>query len=135
MDKHYFEGDTCKNSIKGHVFYPERADNGETVWVCRSCGDTRGFCQHDVETDSFDWYSHGTGCPETITFRYCPHCHEDLDLSWQDENGKEALAAAAAIKPYPLLDYHNLVDPFSNKSGYAEYLREFNATGIDTARD
>lgn len=120
-DKHFYEGDTCKNSIKGHVFFPERADNGETVWVCQSCGEQRGFCQHEVETDHIDWYSHGTGCPETTTFHYCPHCHEDLDLSWRDEEAEKALAAAAATKP--------------DKSGYAEYLREFNATGIDTARD
>ena len=122
MCKQFYECDTCKNSIKGHVFFPERADNGETVWVCHSCGETRGFCSHEVETDSFDYYSHGTGCPETITFHYCPHCHEDLDLSWQDEKGKEALAAATATKPDPILDDPACPDPLTQPKEYREYL-------------
>ena len=124
MCKQYFEGDTCPASIYGHEFYPERADNGETVWVCRKCKATRGFCSHEVESDSFDYYSHGTGCPETVVYYFCTHCFEAL------EKPEPHLLPAD-----PILDDPACPDPITQSKQYREYLRTFEMTGIDTARN
>lgn len=78
MNEQFYECEPCPKSVYGHKFEARTMDNGNVVWICSLCGATRGFCQHEVVTDSYQYFSPEVGMAET-ELRYCKHCYQDMD--------------------------------------------------------
>jgi len=75
MANQFYECAPCVTPIHGlygHDFQAQFHD-GVTIWKCSHCGETRGFCQHEVEIDSMF-----AGTPNEIQFRFCSHCNQDM---------------------------------------------------------